>query len=63
MEYEWFCPICGSTNIEYKAWVNLNNGDVGMPVYTEGDDDRCAKCGKHIKALFLGDFIEDEQEE
>lgn len=60
MVHAWFCPECGSEDIEYQAWAKLNTGELGEAV--DGEEDWCCNCEERITALFTGDFVEEHQE-
>ena len=41
----WVCPLCGSDNVEMKAWINPNTNSVSYPDETE--DCWCCDCETH----------------
>jgi len=40
------CKKCGGQNVEYKAWVNANTGEIISDAMYD-DDTWCCDCGSH----------------
>jgi Zn finger protein HypA/HybF involved in hydrogenase expression len=46
----YFCPNCGSTNVQFKSWVNANTGTcTDGHISNEKDDNYCLDCESHIE--------------
>lgn len=43
----WVCSNCGSTNVQTKMWVNLNNNKVEGDASDDSDDNWCDGCDRH----------------
>ena len=59
IEHAWFCPECGSEDVEYKMWVKINTGETQDAV--DGEPDWCCDCMEHIKAEFSGDYFGEDE--
>jgi len=46
----YFCPNCGSTNVQFKSWVNANTGTcTDGQISNETDDNYCLDCESHVE--------------
>lgn len=46
----WACSNCGSHNIQQRAWVNINTGElVDYVESSDAEDYYCPDCGGHHK--------------
>ena len=50
-----YCPICGSTNVETKMWVNPNTHIISDSCsdLSEEDDNWCNGCENHTELMTL----------
>lgn len=50
-DQKFHCPICNGTNVQSKAWVDLNGSEKKIEFYETNDEDDfwCEDCQEHIK--------------
>jgi len=50
---KFYCPICNGTNVEGKAWVNLNgeNPEIEFIESSDEEDFWCNDCQNHVKPI------------
>lgn len=49
----WFCPKCGSTDVEMKGWIRVNEvNEHSLMETVETDDCWCNNCQEHISLWF-----------
>jgi len=55
--YQFYCPHCGSINVQEKAWVDLNS-TTGSNVDSGGDlkEYYCLDCEKHFDNIEAKEF-------
>tara|TARA_R100000951_G_scaffold913_2_gene2728 strand:+ start:1141 stop:1473 length:333 start_codon:yes stop_codon:yes gene_type:complete len=61
MDDMWVCDYCGSEEVDEKAWVNMNTGEI-----TEGVDDTprwCNICNDEVAPMTYFDWQEKIAEE
>jgi len=49
----WICETCGSTEVEQKAWVNLNTLEVNFIEAGDIQDTYCKSCQEHVKIKLI----------
>ena len=56
--HELVCQICGSNEIQKKAWMDPNSHAFkGYPRSSSREDNYCRKCQTYVKFVSLSDFL------
>lgn len=50
-DLKFYCPICNGTNVQSKAWADLNGNEKKIEFYETNDEEDfwCEDCQEHIK--------------
>ncbi len=49
MKTIYYCPECGSENIDIRTWVNLNSDEILWDGPCDDEDYWCNGCEQHLR--------------
>ena len=52
----YYCDKCGATNLQRKAWVNLNEGNQVFD-YCSSEKEWCESCHTHVTSVFKRELV------